>query len=64
MRQSQQMLSAFSRLLTAEEKLVVECNVFVYCGNLVGKEKKGKEIIPSFCSNFLDFPSFFQVFCK
>ena len=33
--------------------------MFIYCGNPVGKNKKGKQITPFFASNFLDFPSFF-----
>ena len=33
-------MSLLGCLLTAEENLIVERNVFVYCGNLVGKVKK------------------------
>ena len=35
-------MSLLGCLLTAEENLVVrvECNVFIYCGNPVGKNKK------------------------
>ena len=50
--------------------------MFIYCGNLVGKSKKGKRITPSFCvklprfsyffpSFFVnDFPGFLLVFSK
>ena len=47
--------------------------MFIYCGNLVGKNKKGKQITPSFCVNFpsffpslfvSNFPGFLQVFSK
>ena len=36
--------------------------MFIYCGNLVGKSKKGKQITPSFALNFLDFQFFFLFF--
>ena len=33
-------MSPLGRLLTAEEILIVECNLYSYCGNQVGKRKK------------------------